>query len=484
MRVTKKLRVIVLGAVALGAVAGVAAAANGITTGPSSSQSPYILPSQPNISTTSILTVGDAAPNGYRMVGIPDGLGAYDNGHGTFTLLMNHELGSSSGIVRAHGSKGAFVSKWIIRKKDLSVVSGEDLIKTTYLWQNGAYVAGTTAFARFCSADLAARKAYYNRASGKGYDGHIFTNGEETGTEGRAFAHLTDGTSYQLPYLGRFSWENAVANPSVGDKTVVAGMDDGTGGQVYFYFGDKQSAGNPIDKAGLSGGKQYGLKVSGLPVETDASTIAPGTPFTLAPLGDVSGKTGVQLNTDSIAAGVSSFQRPEDGSWDPNNPHVFYFATTASFAGKSRLWRLTFDNPADPAAGGKIDLLLDGTEGQKMLDNITVNDNGQLILLEDVGNNPHIGKVFSYDPATDVLTEIGHHDPSRFAPGGSQFLTQDEESSGVIPAPFLGDGVYLLDVQAHYTNTDPELVEGGQLLTLTVDEDGNNDSNRNHASDE
>jgi hypothetical protein len=425
------------------------------------------------------------------MVGIPDGLGAYDNGHGTFTLLMNHELGAASGKVRAHGSTGAFVSKWVIRKKDLSVVSGEDLIKTTYLWQNGAYTAGTTAFTRFCSADLPAAKAFYNRASRKGYDGRIFMNGEESGIEGRAFAHLTDGTSYQLPYLGRFSWENSVTNPNVGDKTVVAGTDDGTGGQVYFYFGDKQATGNPIDKAGLSGGKQYGLKVSGLAVETDASTIAPGTPFTLAPLGDVSGKTGAQLNADSVAAGVSTFQRPEDGSWDPTNPHVFYFVTTASFAGKSRLWRLTFDNPADPAAGGKIDLLLDGTEGQKMLDNITVDSNGQIVALEDVGNNPHIGKVWRYDPKTDVLTEIGHHDESRFLVGGTQFLTQDEESSGVIPAPFLGEGKYLLDVQAHYANADPELVEGGQLLALTVksdesDDDDNEDegNDKNHAGDE
>jgi hypothetical protein len=39
--------------------------------------------------------------DGYRMVGIPDGLGAFDNGDRTFTLLMNHELGSTLGAVRA-----------------------------------------------------------------------------------------------------------------------------------------------------------------------------------------------------------------------------------------------------------------------------------------------------------------------------------------------------------------------------------------------
>jgi hypothetical protein len=466
MRVTKKLCALAIG-FGIASAAAVAWAAAGAETGPSSSQSPYLIRSQPGVITKSIVTTGDAAPGGYRMVGIPDGLGAYDNGDGTFTVLMNHELGSGSGIVRAHGSKGAFVSKWIVRKNDLSIVSGQDLISTLYLWQGGAYVAGTTAFNRFCSADLAPAAAFYNASSGKGYDGRIFLNGEEAGNEGRAFAHLTTGTSYQLPYLGRLSWENSVANPNVGDRTVVAGTDDSGGGQVYFYYGDKQSTGNAIDKAGLSGGKLYGLKVSGLVNETDASTVADGTPFTLAALGDASGKTGAQLQTDSVAAGVSGFQRPEDGSWDPNDPHVFYFVTTASFTSNSRLWRATFADPANPAAGGTIDMLLDGTEGQKMLDNITVNDRGQVVALEDVGNNPHIGKVWLYDPASDTLTDIAHHDESRFLAGGSQFLTQDEESSGVIPAPFLGEGKYLIDVQAHYA-TDPELVEGGQLMVLQV----------------
>ena len=458
-----------LAACAAGAMSVAAAlAAGGAPTGPSSSESPYIVRSQPGVVTKSIITVGDAAPNGYRMVGIPDGLGAYDNGDGTFTVLMNHELRALQGIVRAHGSKGAFVSKWTIRKDDLSVVRGEDLIQRLFLWQDGTYVEGTSALDRLCSADLAAAGAYFNAATAKGYDGRIFADGEESGTEGRAFAHLPDGTSYQLPYLGRMAFENVVANPGTGDRTVVAETDDGPGGQVYFYYGDKQTTGGVVDKAGLSGGRLYGLKVSGLPVESDASTVADGTSFTLAPLGDASTKTGATLNTASIAAGVTTFQRPEDGSWDATDPSVFYFVTTASFTSKSRLWRLRFANPTDPAAGGTIDMVLDGTERQKMLDNITVNDRGQVIALEDVGNNAHIGKVWLYNPDTDSLTEIAHHDENRFAPGAPGFLTQDEESSGVIPVPFLGEGKYLLDVQAHFTNSDQELVEGGQLLALQV----------------
>ena len=110
-----------------------AEAAPGAATGPSSSESPYVVGSQSGVVTKSILTVGDAV-GGYRMVGIPDGLGAFDNGDGTFTVLMNHELSSTAGIVRAHGARGAFVSKWTVRKSDLTVLHGEDLIKTLHTW--------------------------------------------------------------------------------------------------------------------------------------------------------------------------------------------------------------------------------------------------------------------------------------------------------------------------------------------------------------
>ena len=67
-------------------------------TGPSSSESPYLLRAQPGVVTVSLFTVGDSVnlkPDGvtpYRAVGIMDGLGAFDNGDGTFTLVMNHEI--------------------------------------------------------------------------------------------------------------------------------------------------------------------------------------------------------------------------------------------------------------------------------------------------------------------------------------------------------------------------------------------------------
>ena len=99
----------------------------------------YLLPSIPGVQTVAILTVGDAV-GGYRMVGIPDGLGAYNSDGRHFTLLMNHELVATVGIPRGHGSKGAFVSRWTIDRRTLEVVKGEDFTKSdqdVFLWDPG-----------------------------------------------------------------------------------------------------------------------------------------------------------------------------------------------------------------------------------------------------------------------------------------------------------------------------------------------------------
>jgi hypothetical protein len=73
------------------------------------------------------MTAGDAASNGYKMVGLADGTGAFDNNDGTFTMLINHEISSSLGVPRLHGKKGAFVSKWIIDKKTFEVTKGQEV---------------------------------------------------------------------------------------------------------------------------------------------------------------------------------------------------------------------------------------------------------------------------------------------------------------------------------------------------------------------
>lgn len=94
------------------------------------------------------------------MAGTPDGLGAFDNGDGTITVVANYEFLVTDGVARAHGGKGSFVSKWQIRKSDLKVLAGDDEIRTVNLWNGSKFVATPgVAFNRFCSADLPAVSA-------------------------------------------------------------------------------------------------------------------------------------------------------------------------------------------------------------------------------------------------------------------------------------------------------------------------------------
>ncbi|MBK7956665.1 MAG: esterase-like activity of phytase family protein [Bacteroidetes bacterium] len=445
-------------------------------TGMQSSTSPYLISTKSNASFTSLLTVGDAV-GGYRMVGLPDGTGAFDNGNGTFTFLINHELGNTLGINRKHGTKGAFISQWVFNKSEMTIVSGSDLIKNVKLWNGSSFSSFDTlnpglAFSRFCAADMPEISALYNSNTGKGTQERIFLNGEEAGPTGRAFAHIATGvnagTSYELPALGKFSWENALACPTKSDTTIVIGTDDATPGQVYVYLGVKSSTGNEVEKAGLIGGNLYGVAVSGLPIETSGSMISPNTKFTLFPFGNVNNMTGGALDTASNNAGVTRFLRPEDAAWDPKYPNDFYFVTTNGFTSPSRMYRLRFDNILNPSLGGKITAVLDGTEGPKMMDNVCFDKKGHMMIQEDPGNVSHHAKIWKYTPATDKIELIATHDSTRFTAGCANYLTQDEESSGIIDMQdILGAGKFLLVDQAHYS-LGGELVEGGQILLYTT----------------
>jgi len=487
------------------------------TTGPNSSATPY-LTGIGGTTFTSILTVGDS-PTGstYKMVGIPDGLGAIDNGS-SITVFMNHELGATAGVARAHGGTGAFVSTWTIQKSNLAVTAGADAFNQVFTptgvaagasyaaSASTAYTQITTSFARYCSADLPAVSAFYNPTTGLGTQERIFMKGEESYTagdtlqQGRATGMVATGSNagknYVLTALGNAAWENQVANPYAQDKTIVIGLSDGGGATsksngVNVYIGTKTNVGNEIERAGLTNGTSYRIAIGANLNETRAAD---------AGLGLVNNQTTFSLVAASGATNGTSFLRPEDGAWDTKSNNKFYFVTTdqvdaakspgnangagvatsPSQVGRSRLWSMTFSDISNPNAGGTIEMLLDGTGPNQMFDNLTVDKDGNVIIQEDVGNATHLGKVWKYDTTTKSLSLIAQHDQSRFGNLGvapTSPFTVDEESSGVIDVTDMLIGqagydtvnnrYYLLDVQAHYSQPG-QLVEGGQLLLMTV----------------
>jgi hypothetical protein len=509
------------------ALSGAAAAQN---IGPSTTTEPYVLPARPGVTTTSILTTGDNI-GGYRMVGIPDGTGAWNENHRTFNFVSNHELGRTVGVPRAHGSKGAFVSRWQIERGTLKVLNGRDHLtgpNDVHTWVSGAYQAGTTALERLCSADLP-RQSAFSRGS-IGTSRRIFLSGEETSTpftadHGRVFAHVLTGPgknqSWELPRLGKMSFENAVASPYRQDKTIVMLNDDAgretnvtpatnvckalgqTGcvdapSELYVYVGTKQRHGDDIERAGLTNGYLYGVRVldKGTVVTGEnkdfvfgSTALVTSARFELHNFFDVSGMTGVEIQDAAIANEVTQFVRIEDGAWDPRRGRErdYYFVTTgrittdATTWRPSRLWRLRFDDIKHPVKGGTIEMLLTNAfnadnvndPGYQMFDNLTIDRRGRIVLQEDVGNNARLGRIYVYGIDSGKLELVAKHNPKFFSGSlatNPDFLTIDEESSGVIDASrVLGDGWFLLTVQNHKASTDLELVEGGQFVAMYID---------------
>ncbi|MBU1690496.1 MAG: DUF839 domain-containing protein [Gammaproteobacteria bacterium] len=486
--------------------------------GPSSSLTPYVNAIAPGVKFTSILTAGDIAGNGYRMSGIPDGLGAYDNGDGTITVLMNHEIDNLNGVVRAHGAKGSFVSEWVINKRTLRVISGGDLIKNVFGWnaanQQSDDFASTVTFSRFCSADLASQRAFFNPRSGLGSHARIFLNGEEGGATGYAVAHVATGPSKGSSFiLGKFNaatnasggsaiggWENLLANPFPQDKTVVIGINDGGTGimsnALVVYAGTKTNTGSEADKAGLTNGVAKFVNVDGI-----VNEISNAVTRTSAIVSDM------RFSLSDTAS--THFSRPEDGAWNPRKPNEFYFVTTDQLdktdltggtqKGGTRLWRLTFDDIKNIDAGGKIDIMLDsssmaggvGVDKPNMFDNISVNVDGTITLQEDVGNAEHNGKMWQFNPVDGSFTLLSKYDPALFGDivGGSFVAgthTKDEESSGVIDITRLldrhdGKKYELFVVQDHASaaslqaigalnaEADPvAMYQGGQLVLMSA----------------
>jgi hypothetical protein len=249
--------------------------------------------------------------------------------------------------------------------------------------------------------------------------------------------------------------------------------------------GNKSAGGTQVQRAGLTNGHLFGVRitVNGQTVLEESNALGLGSSsyisqgqFQSIDLGDVSAMTAEQVQAHIIANSVSRLQRIEDGAWDPRPGHQneFYFVTTASITLNSRLWKVTFSDIRHPELGGQIQILLRGDEGHHMLDNLTVDAVGNILMQEDPGNVDHIAKVWQYSTRTGALTLIAQHSPALFDPNylgagqpGPDFLTRDEESSGIIDArDTLGPGWLLLDVQAHYSIADPELVQGGQLIAL------------------
>lgn len=232
----------------------------------------------PGWSAKPLVTVGETLPNGYRPIGIMDGIGAYSLDSKTIRAFVVHEVGRTQGYAYTLDSgfslTGARTSFFDIDKTTMTVTNA-GLAYKNVIDRAGNLVIGAgqldgDAFARFCSAALFEANSF---GAGRGLADRLFFAGEET-SNGTMFV-LDPATNilHAAPALGRGAWENAaLVDTGRTDKVGLILMDDSSGYPLYLYVGNKSSdpAAGVLERNGLADGKLYAWK-------SDAGDLDPTT---------------------------------------------------------------------------------------------------------------------------------------------------------------------------------------------------------------
>jgi hypothetical protein len=337
----------------------------------------------PELKVSSLLTNGEFT-NGllpgssvYAPTGILDGLGAFDNGDGTYTVLANSELNRGTGTPYLVGDvalDGARIHKLIIDKDtdddasngDQSAVIAGGLAYSRIIDANGnpvvdpAQIGG--GFNRFCSGSYEMADRF---GAGHGFVDALYLTGEEA-DEGLFYALDTaTDTLYALPGLGRGGWETAVQVDTGSTSTVgVLLMDDNTA-PLYLWVGTKSTdaAAGFLERNGLgaSQGHVYTWVPTGGSIGTAAGlveqdytddgvanpvAVPDSADLNALPLGtaaagswrlvgsgtEVAGWDESTLRNNANALGALQLSRLEDAAINPADGQEVVLATTGNSA--------------------------------------------------------------------------------------------------------------------------------------------------------
>jgi secreted PhoX family phosphatase len=465
--------------------------------------------------TEPLLSVGDTVPEtsdparNYKMVGIPDGLGAHRAQGGTRIVYMNHELTStalSEPVVGAPLNRGALVSKLVVGGNG-QVISGErayDWVFNENTFHGPAAQVGnsTRPFSRFCSGSLATPEEH-------GFDRPIYITNEEEGTPANSFdgmgglaVAIVDNNLHTLPKLGRFAWENTLVQPTQGTKTVIMGMEDGPAvldpaqenSQVYLYVGtkDRSHGASVLRRNGLDNGRLYVLVPESTSQGSEADFLSGTIDVEWALIPNAEALNEAQLEAASDAAGAFRFARPEDGAFNNLNRNEYFFVTTGGAADANELGRLySLElHPGNPTKGGELTVVYNadtviagGGDIAISPDNIDVSDDYLMINEDGTAESRQImdeydrdGSIWRFDLDRHGVDASSAERIVELDPPGRDGIPVGPgvwETSGIIDGEgVFGEGTWLFDVQAHPPTTPPapNTVEDGQLLLLTQDD--------------
>jgi|688.fasta_scaffold78282_3 hypothetical protein len=314
---------------------------------------------------SSLLTNGEvvngltAGSSVYTPAGIFDGMAAYDNNDGTYSLLVNHELGSTasyqyqvqvkagSAPLTTQNVAGGRISRFVVAKDlDGNAANGFQsgmlaggLAYSQVISPNASFTLGS-GINRFCSANLAPAGQF----EGRGFVDRLYLTGEET-SNGRFFALDPTGSGklYHVPAFGLGGWESAVQVDTGSANTVATLLFDDTSGTpnyLYMWVGTKTAGSSNLlarNGIGAGNGSLYAWKastiantpagVAGVALNTaiDGSWVKLGTGAQISALTSASA-----LRTLASNAGAMQFTRIEDGDVGPSGKRVAFTTTGGS----------------------------------------------------------------------------------------------------------------------------------------------------------
>jgi sugar lactone lactonase YvrE len=315
-----------------------------------------------NLQISSLITNGEvtnglqAGSSVFTPVGIFDGLGAYDNLDGTYSLLVNHELGNSNGYqyqvqVKAGSAAattqtvtGARISRFVVAKDiDGNTANGYQsrvlaggLAYDQVISPNASFSLGS-GINRFCSANLVPAGQY----GGRGFVDSLYLAGEET-SNGRFFA-LDPSSSklYHVPAFGLGGWESASAVDTGNANTVAVLLFDDTSGTpnyLYLWVGSKSAGSSDLlERNGLAAnsGSLYAWKADAIAnIPAGVASVALNTAISGGWVSLGSGSqiaaltTAAALRSLASSAGAMQFTRIEDGDVNPSTGKQVAFTTT------------------------------------------------------------------------------------------------------------------------------------------------------------
>lgn len=301
--------------------------------------------------TEALFSVDDRVPETstqgwyYRMVGIPDGLGAHGNPDGTKTLYMNHEFNNtveSSPVVDSAGApvageeyRGAFVSRWTL-DADGDPISGERAFDTVFTENtlNGPAPEvdnSTPGIARLCSGFLA--------GPAQGLDRWIYFAGEESSGAGtfdgkgdQSFAFYNN-EAHVLPEQGRFAKENVVVQSNRDARTVIFPMEDGPStpdSQLWMYVGkkDQRSRAGVLERNGLVNGDLYVFRSKDPARNSELGFQSGSVTGEWIRIPGAEDMTDIELEAAADSVGAMTFIRPEDATFNRSDRNELLFVTT------------------------------------------------------------------------------------------------------------------------------------------------------------